>query len=230
MKILHHIILVTGALIFVACNESATNPNENGNGNETDTTPPTVSLTVSTSADTISNEVTLTADAMDDDAVDRVEFFVDGENIGTVNSSPFEFGWQTLTYADTMEHEIYATAFDASDNSANSDTLTRVVEPYAVSLPSDVQPIFDSRCVTCHGGSGGLFLTSGQAYSNLVNEPSGYNDLERVVPGKPDSSVLYLKVIGDDEVGDRMPQNQQPLNDLQLAQIKFWILQGAKED
>ncbi|HKJ68371.1 MAG TPA: Ig-like domain-containing protein, partial [bacterium] len=197
-----------------ACDESTTEPDGNGNGDQQDMESPTVSVSLSTQADTISGEVTITAEATDNDKVDSVQFFVDDQRITTATSSPYETNWQTITSADSMSHEVYAKAYDPAENSAESSKISRVVVPFMVSLSANVQPIFSANCTGCHGGNGGLFLTSDQAYDNLVNTESvGYAPMNRVVPGSPENSVLYLKVTGDQQVGQRMPQGGSALSD-----------------
>ncbi len=212
------IIFIGGFLFLAACNSSPTRSDA----------PPSVTLSISGPPDTISNEVTLTVDASDDHSIDRVLFFVDGISVHSDESAPFEYRWQTLISADTMVHQIFARAYDDAGKSADSDTLERVVEPFMISLRSDVQPVFDSRCVSCHPG---FFLEPDETHSNLVNAESYYYPpLKRVRPAKPDSSVLYLKIVGDEDVGDRMPLDQEPLSEYRVALIKYWILQGAGDN
>ncbi len=216
------IILIFG---MQACDEATTEPDDD------DMEAPTVSLTVSAQEDTISGEVTLTAEASDNDQVDSVQFYVDDQRLGTATSSPFEYDWQTLILADSMSHELYAKAYDPAGNSAESSKISRVIVPFMVSLSTNVQPIFDANCTGCHPGNGGLSLTSGQAYGDLVDiESNGYAPMNRVVPGSPENSVLYLKVIGDQQVGQRMPQGGPPLPDESIALIRFWIEQGAEDN
>src|SRR5260221_410993 len=44
-----------------------------------------------------------------------------------------------------------------------------------VSLANDIQPIFDSSCISCHPPNNGMDLTRGVSYGNLVNGTSfGY--------------------------------------------------------
>ena len=65
--------------------------------------------------------------------------------------------------------------------------------------------ILTPKCVNagCHPGSlAPMSLRAGAAYGNLVNSPSAFG-IPRVDPGDADNSALYLKVIGDNSVGDR---------------------------
>lgn len=87
-----------------------------------------------------------------------------------------------------------------------------------------VQPIFNRRCVGCHGSNGGLSLEEGQAEANLINVPSTCNPaILRVAPGNPDQSLLYLKVTDDPmECGSVMPPSG-PLPQEEATAIKNWI-------
>lgn len=211
-------------LVGVACQKSTpTQP---------DNQPPTVSMMAPAQNDTISGMYTLKVDASDNNQVDSVQYYVDNTRIATVRNSPFDYQWQSLPYADSTQHSIYARAYDGAQNSTKSDAVTVTIVSAEVSLSQDVQPIFNAYCVSCHGGNGGLVLGQGQAYSNLVNTTSfGYAPLKRVVPAKPDSSVLYLKISSNPpiNVGQRMPQGGALPQD-EILTIKYWILQGAKDN
>lgn len=101
----------------------------------------------------------------------------------------------------------------------------------AASAPtfSQVQSIFDSRCVTCHGVSGGLTLSSDVSYDNLVNVPSGeIPSVVYVKPGDPDNSYLVWKLEGRAGIsGGRMPLGGPYLIDTQIQLVRDWIAAGA---
>jgi len=105
-----------------------------------------------------------------------------------------------------------------------------------VSFEGDVLPILNSYCVMCHlpgAEQGGLSLYP-DAWSRLVGKPSVQSSLLRVDPGSPESSYLYLKLIGTGESvggsGLQMPFQQAPLDPDQLETIRLWIAQGAKQN
>ncbi|MBW3672126.1 MAG: hypothetical protein KY432_10705 [Acidobacteria bacterium] len=78
----------------------------------------------------------------------------------------------------------------------------------------------------------GLNLTEGAAYVNLVNVPSAQvPQIDRVEPGQPDRSYLYMKVTGSPDIlGSRMPLGQPELSQQQKDLIENWILRGAPND
>ena len=93
----------------------------------------------------------------------------------------------------------------------------------------------------CHASalptSGNLALTPAVAYDNLVNaRPSSLaadrDGLKRVVPFKPDSSLLFQKVVlslaaHNGEYGNIMPVGQNALSQGQVDFIRKWIEAGA---
>jgi N-acetylglucosamine-6-sulfatase len=92
-----------------------------------DTTPPTVSLTYPVSGQTISNNITLTANTADNVAVAGVQFKIDGINSGAqVNSAPYALSLDTTTLSDGS-HTITAQARDTSNNTAVSAPVTVTV-------------------------------------------------------------------------------------------------------
>src|SRR5436190_494133 len=106
----------------------------------------------------------------------------------------------------------------------------------------DIQTkIFDSTCATsfCHGAgaaSGGLDLSDGAAYANLVgvlatNEAAKAANLNRVLPNDPADSFLLLKLEGTLAAGEGvpMPLVGGPLPASAIDTIRRWIAAGASE-
>jgi hypothetical protein len=92
-----------------------------------DVLPPTVSITAPADNATVSgNSVTISANASDNVAVGRVDFYVDGNLVGTDNSSPFSATWDTLLVANGV-HTLTATAYDTSLNSGASAPVSVTV-------------------------------------------------------------------------------------------------------
>ena len=105
-----------------------------------------------------------------------------------------------------------------------------------------LQPTFSSiqdniltpkcRNAGCHPGGGAppsLPLQAGAAYDRLVNVQSAFG-IPRVDPGNADNSALYLKVIGDNSVGSRMPLSRNALSSEQTNAIRDWINNGAQNN
>ena len=84
-----------------------------------------------------------------------------------------------------------------------------------ISYSTTIQPIFNNNCTGCHGGSGGLSLTS---YSLLMENDVGN-------PGNSAESQLIKKLKGT--AGTQMPKNQNPLDDAIIDLIETWIDEGA---
>lgn len=100
-----------------------------------------------------------------------------------------------------------------------------------VSFASDLQPLFNSACVSCHGFNGGLSLDPGASYGNLVNVTSfDWPPGVRVVPFDLANSVLYGKLASSVLFGSRMPLGRPPLPQAQIDKVKTWILEGARNN
>jgi hypothetical protein len=94
-----------------------------------------------------------------------------------------------------------------------------------VSFDQDIQPIFASRCVKCHGvdkSKSGLRLT------DLASATKTLDSGERaVVPKQPDLSELLRRVTTSD-ADERMPPEGAALTPQQIARLKQWIAAGAQ--
>lgn len=92
-----------------------------------------------------------------------------------------------------------------------------------VNFANDIQPIIQSRCVNCHGGSRGteegLDMTS---YANLM---AGSDNGPVVIPGDADGSLLVELVVEQE-----MPKRGAKLTPPQLQLIIDWVNQGALEN
>jgi len=89
----------------------------------------------------------------------------------------------------------------------------------------------------CHGGApgqGGLDLSAGNAYANLLDVASAGSTYDRIEPAAPNSSSLYLKLLKAvdpmvDIPGDGMPSGGAPIHDDLLEAVRIWILGAAPE-
>jgi mono/diheme cytochrome c family protein len=99
-----------------------------------------------------------------------------------------------------------------------------------VTYASDIHPIFEKSCVTCHGpekSKGKLRLDS------LLVVLKGGEDGKVVKPGDSAGSMLIHNIahIGDPDQYMPPPRNKagiQPLTPEQIGLIRAWIDQGAK--
>lgn len=92
-----------------------------------DTVPPTVSISAPGEAATVSDTITVTANAADDVAVQNVQFQVDGANLGSVDTtSPYSTSWNTTT-ASNGTHVLTAIARDTSANTTTSTAVNVTV-------------------------------------------------------------------------------------------------------
>ncbi len=85
----------------------------------------------------------------------------------------------------------------------------------------DTHAIFQQSCLICHGPDGAYKETLLMEHNALItaNGP--------VVPGNPEASRLYKRLLG--EGGPLMPLGGPPLPDPQIEAIKNWILAGAPD-
>jgi subtilisin family serine protease len=97
-----------------------------GGGSPGDTTPPTTSITSPANGATVSNTVTVAANASDNVGVSRVELYVDGVLTGTDTIAPYQIAWNTTT-ATNASHGLQTRAFDAAGNVGSSTVVNVTV-------------------------------------------------------------------------------------------------------
>ncbi len=95
-----------------------------GGGAPPDTIPPTVSI-VSPTGGKVSGILTITATASDNVGVSRVDFYANGELVGTDASAPYQTTWDSASVPHLMAN-LTAVAFDAAGNSASATVTVTV--------------------------------------------------------------------------------------------------------
>ena len=133
-KLLILIALMVGLIAVVF---SCSNPED-----PADTEAPMVTLMSPTDASEIPNTVDVVAEATDNEAVTKVEFYIDAQLYATDNKAPWSCLW-TLATDESGEHNVFAKAYDAAGNTDCSDlaTVTCVANPpaavsdFAASVP-----------------------------------------------------------------------------------------------
>ncbi len=112
--------------VDAAGNESALS-NEATGTSQSDTIPPTVSVTSPTAGATVSGTVAVAATATDNVAVASVQFVLDGANYGSaLTAAPYSFSWNSATVSSGT-HTWASVATDTSGNSATSATVSFTV-------------------------------------------------------------------------------------------------------
>lgn len=102
-----------------------------------------------------------------------------------------------------------------------------VLSSSAVDFTRDIAPILIRECLACHSAEkakGGYRVHN---FSALLQP--GKSKAAPIVPGKPDESELFLRLVTEDS-DDRMPQDDEALGLSEIALVKEWITAGAKLD
>ena len=96
-----------------------------------------------------------------------------------------------------------------------------------VSFAKQLAPILADKCLTCHQEKKAKGSYRVDTFEQLLK--AGDTEEQPVVAGRPDASMLYLRLVTHDE-DERMPQKDDPLPAVQVALFKQWIAQGARLD
>jgi|APFre7841882590_1041340.scaffolds.fasta_scaffold181424_1 uncharacterized membrane protein len=103
--------------------------------------------------------------------------------------------------------------------------------PSEVSYAKDVAPILETRCKSCHVPGQPGYVASGfdlQGYDSLM-KGTRYGPV--VLPGEPLTSALVMLIEGRADPSIKMPHaGAQPLTAEQIATIRRWVEQGAKNN
>jgi len=99
-----------------------------------------------------------------------------------------------------------------------------------VSYAKDIAPVFKKSCIACHNA------TKAKAKLNLENVSAmmkGSDSGEVIIPGNANESLVFLQAAHQEEEFMPPPKNKSNAPNLspkELALLKLWIDQGAKDD
>lgn len=94
-----------------------------------------------------------------------------------------------------------------------------------VVFSTDVKPILNKHCISCHGG-----VKKNGGFSVLFEEEAltaTESGIPAIIPGKPNQSTL-IKRLHETDPELRMPYQKPPLSEEEIAILRKWIKQGAK--
>ena len=101
-------------------------------------------------------------------------------------------------------------------------TLSRQIVYAQQPLAQQAFAIFEQHCLDCHGEFGSYSDVLTIKHKDLIEDRA-------VIPGQPDASELYLRLLGDTDNGSQMPLGQDPLDSEAIATIRRWIEVGAPD-
>ena len=146
-------------------------------------------------------------------------------------------GPDPVTPADAASADAASPPVDAASADAGSDVPDTGAEaPDAasasdagagtVSFARDVTPILSATCggAGCHGTPRIFFLGDGRSDCPRVSER------RFVVPFDPEASYVIRKLEGTEICGSRMPRGRGPLAPAEIATIRTWIAEGARDN
>lgn len=90
-------------------------------------------------------------------------------------------------------------------------------------LAQQAYNIFQQNCLTCHGPNGSF------TEQLIIESAQGLIATGTVVPGSPDASEFYKRLLGPTENGAQMPFAQPPLPPAAIETIRQWIAEGAQD-
>lgn len=127
------------------------------NTGTSDTTSPTTSITSPISGNTVSGTATISADASDNVAVTKVEFYQGSTLLGTDISLAYSYSWDTTTVVNGT-YSLTTKAYDAAGNTGTSDVVSVTVNNVTNPNLDTVSPV-----VSITSPASGAVLAKGSA-------------------------------------------------------------------
>ena len=99
-----------------------------------------------------------------------------------------------------------------------------------VSYVKDIKPILDQQCLNCHTEGGEGTEKSGLVMDSYQELMKGTKFGPVIIPGDSLTSALNMLVEGRADSSIRMPHHREPLKEEDIALLKNWVDQGAKNN
>jgi hypothetical protein len=191
---------------------------------------PTVSITAPGNASTVKGTVTVSANASDNVAVTKVEFYLDGALLATDTTAPYSISWNTTT-ASEGGHTLTAKAYDSFPNVGtatrsvivdNLQPKIRIVSGDGVTItngatywfPNTTAGVMVSRGFTIHNDGGDILaLINGANVVSAAGFSLQQGAPQTVAPGSTGAFriKLYSTTAGS-FTGTVTIQNTDPTN------------------
>ena len=145
MRFRHIALLAVGlfVLALVAGCSSSSGPDE-----AADDTAPTIAFANMVNNGVVRDEATIEIDATDSRSMDQVDFYVDGVLVLSDTEAPYQYTWDGTGQQMASTHVVYAVAWDAADNSAQSAPCTlhyqwrRIASDPDETMEQDIQAVY----------------------------------------------------------------------------------------
>ncbi|MDP8211483.1 MAG: Ig-like domain-containing protein [Candidatus Stygibacter australis] len=132
-KLIYFFVII---IIMFGCSDDPT---------DTDATCPEVTITYPFEGDTFSTGsiVSITAEASDNKAIEKVEFYLDEELLCSITDTEYRYEWDTTN--NTGTHSIKAIAFDPSGNTEESEAINVTVRQFNLIISEVVNSSDDAE-------------------------------------------------------------------------------------
>ncbi|MCX6333338.1 MAG: hypothetical protein NT092_03440 [Bacteroidia bacterium] len=123
--------------------------------------------------------------------------------------------WETRKIRKILTTIFFITIISGVMSCEDFKVTQPAVDPLATwSLQTDIQPIFNNNCNSCHGATRSPNLREGKSYTALTN--GGYVTLPA------DKSKLYSTMEGAEHISRSTETDR--------LKVLYWITQGAKNN
>jgi uncharacterized membrane protein len=110
---------------------------------------------------------------------------------------------------------------------ANGDAQVAKPDSAMLIYEDMLLPVFEAKCISCHNDSRAKGEFSMTSYQKMLK--GGESGAAGIVPGEPDSSDIYRRLMLPEDDDDRMPpKGKTPLTVHEISLLKKWIASGAK--
>ena len=115
------------AIAYDGAGNSTQTPMQNVTIALPDVTPPSVTFIYPRNGQVVTENITVSIEALDNVGVTRVDFYVDGAFVHTDSSASYTYYWDISGYTNNSTHTLFAKAYDAAGNMGSTQVIAVTV-------------------------------------------------------------------------------------------------------
>lgn len=146
-----------------------------------DTSAPSVAINTPQTGATVSGQITVGVSAIDNVGVERVELYIDGNELAADTTAPYQFVWDTTSYNDG-NYDLQAIAYDSAGNQGYSASIGVSVHNNVIT--DNVPPV-----VTIVAPKDGDSISGRQVVEISASDDNGINSLALSIDGQPVKTI-----------------------------------------
>jgi len=151
---------------------------------------PTINILTPLNGQLVSGLVNYVAEPKDNNQIERVDFFVDGDSVSTDNEPLYKYIWDTRTLVKGSDHNLFVIAYDINGNSSASPTIT------VTANNNEFNDLIPPSLTLLYPVQNSIFSEGGDGAISIIADATDENGIKKV-EFSIDGELMHTDSVGD---------------------------------